>query len=109
VGIASVLIIYTTISNAEQAEVIAQTLLTEQLVACINMWPINSMYTWNEKIEKTSEIAMLLKTKKVCEAPVYQRLKELHPYECPAIVTLDAKHTNPNFANWVETQTNHKC
>ncbi|MCX7343329.1 MAG: divalent-cation tolerance protein CutA [Proteobacteria bacterium] len=103
------LIIYTTISNAEQAEVIAQTLLTEQLVACVNMWPINSMYTWNGKIEKTSEIVMLLKTKEACEEPVYQRLKELHSYECPAIITLDVKHTNPDFANWVETQTNYKC
>ncbi len=103
------LIIYTTISNAEQAEVIAQTLLTEQLVACVNMWPINSRYTWNGKIEKTSEIAMLLKTKETCQESVYQRLKELHPYECPAIITLDVKQTNPDFANWVETQTNYKC
>ena len=99
------LIIYTTITNIEQAELIAQTLLSEKLIACVNMWPINSMYTWNEKIEKTSEIAMFLKTTNTCQELIYKRLKELHPYECPAIITLDTKQAHPDFVHWTNTQT----
>jgi periplasmic divalent cation tolerance protein len=99
------IIIYTTMSNNEQAESIAQVLITEHLVACVNMWPVNSIYTWDEKIEKTIEVAMFLKTSDICQKAVYQRLLELHPYDCPAIITLDVTQTHPAFAQWVETQT----
>ena len=99
------IIIYTTVSSTEQAELIAQTLIVERLVACVNLWPITSMYTWNEKIEKTTEVGMFLKTSKAGQEALYQRLLELHPYECPAIITLDIAHTYPAFAQWVQTQT----
>lgn len=98
-------VIYTTIENEEQAESISQILLQDKLVACINMWPITSLYTWKEKFEKISEIAMLLKTTAECHDLVYKRLKELHTYECPAIITIDVSKTDPNFMQWVQTQT----
>lgn len=98
-------VIYTTIANEEQAESIAQTLLQDKLVACINMWPITSLYTWKEKFEKSSEIAMFLKTTAECHDLVYKRLKELHTYECPAIITINVSKTDLDFMQWVQTQT----
>ena len=96
------IVIYTTVSNVEQAESIAQTLISERLVACVNMWPMNSMYMWNQKLEKSSEIAMLLKTAN--HDAVYQCLLDIHPYECPAIITVDSR-ANPAFEQWVRLQT----
>ncbi len=98
------LIIYTTIKNIEEAELIAQTLIAERLVACANLWPITSMYIWNERVEKTTEVGMFLKTCEAGQEPLYQRLLELHPYGCPAIITLAIQQTHSAFAQWVQTQ-----
>ncbi len=99
------IVIYTTVANIEQAKLIAKTLLAERLVACVNMWPISSMCSWNEKIESSTEVAMFLKTTNACQEAVYQRVIELHSYECPAIITIDVKQSHPAFAQWVQTET----
>lgn len=102
-------IVYTTLENTDQAETISQTLLTERLIACANFWPINSMYIWNNKIEKTYEIAIWLKTSQEKQAALCNRLIELHPYECPAIIALDAKQDNPAFNQWMQNQMDAQC
>jgi len=102
-------IIYTTLENTDQAEAIAQTLIDERLIACANFWPISSMYTWNNQLEKTSEIIMWLKTSQEKQEALRKRLPELHPYECPAVITLDAKQDNPAFNQWMQSQMDSGC
>jgi len=47
-----VAIVYTTIDNMPDARKIANTLVEEQLVACVNIIPkIESVYKWKGKIE----------------------------------------------------------
>lgn len=99
------IIIYTTIEKLEQAECIAETLLAERLIACANIWPIRSMYVFNEKLMKSTEVAMYLKTSADYQDVVYNRLVELHPYECPAIMTINIDQVHLPFAKWVHEQT----
>lgn len=101
----NVIIIYTTVEKLEQAENIAQILLTERLVACANMWPIHSMYTLNGKLVKSTEIGVYLKTSADRQEAVYKRLVELHPYECPPIMTINIDHAHPAFVHWAHEQT----
>lgn len=97
--------VYTTIEKLEQAEGIVEILLSEHLIACANIWPIHSMYVFNEKLVKANEIGILLKTTIECQENVYSRLIELHPYECPAIMTISVDKVHPIFMNWVHEQT----
>ncbi len=101
------IVLYTTVEKLEQAERIAEILLAEHLVACANMWPIRSMYTFKEKMTKSDEIGMYLKTSSERQEAVYKKLIELHPYECPAIITMKVEHTHPAFSQWVCEQTNY--
>jgi periplasmic divalent cation tolerance protein len=100
-----VIIIYTTIEKLEQAECIAETLLAERLIACANIWPIHSMYVLNKKLMKSPEVAMYLKTSADHQDAVYNRLVELHPYECPAIMTINVDQAHLPFAKWIDVQT----
>ena len=101
----NVIIVYTTVEKSEQAENIAQILLTERLVACANMWPIHSMYTFNGKLVKSAEIGVYLKTGIDRQDAVYNRLVELHPYECPAIITMKIDQAHLPFVHWAHEQT----
>ena len=45
-------IIYTTIDNEQDARKIANVLIEEQIVACVNIIPnVHSIYRWKGKIE----------------------------------------------------------
>ena len=58
-----VAVIYTTIDNVQGARKIANTLVEEQLVACVNIIPkIESIYRWKGKIETDNEFVLIAKT-----------------------------------------------
>ena len=60
------IIILCNTNSQENAELIAQTLVSEELCACVNIIPkIQSIYKWQGKIENDTEFLMLIKTKKL--------------------------------------------
>ena len=90
--------VYTT-AKKKDAMPIAEKLLNERLAGCVNMFPVQSMYWWKGRIEKDSEVGMLIKVKDAKKA--VKRIKDLHPYELPAILVFDVKGYAP-FARWIE-------
>jgi len=100
-----VIVLYTTVETHEQAKHLVQTLLAEHLIACANMWTITSMYSFEEKLTKSNEVAMYSKTSAACQEALYKRLVEIHPYKVPAIFTIKIDHTHPDFLQWIQTQT----
>jgi periplasmic divalent cation tolerance protein len=50
----------------DNASEIARELVSKRFAACVNIFPISSIYRWNEKIEEDNEIAMFVKTDYSC-------------------------------------------
>lgn len=99
------IVIYTTVADEIQARDVVEKLLKEKLIACANFWPINSSYVWNGEVKNEKEFGIYLKTALSQQESVYHRLLELHPYDMPAIISLDVEYAHPVFAHWVEEQT----
>lgn len=78
-------IIYITAGNMENASQIARELVSRRLAACVNMFPVSSVYRWKEKIEEDNEIAMFVKTDSSRFEEITRLVKSLHTYELPAI------------------------
>jgi periplasmic divalent cation tolerance protein len=78
-------LIYITAGNMEKASEIARELVSKRLAACVNMFPVSSIYRWNEKIEEDNEIAMFVKTDSSRFEEIIKLVKSLHTYEMPAI------------------------
>ena len=78
-------LIYITAGNMENASEIARELVSKRLAACVNMFPVSSIYRWNEKIEEGNEIAMFVKTDSSRFEEIIKLVKSLHTYEMPAI------------------------
>jgi len=97
--------IYITTKDEEEAKRIGKTLVEEKLAACVNIHPIKSIYRWGGKIEEEGETALLVKTKAELADEVIERVKELHSYEVPCIVSLPIEKGNPAYLEWIKEST----
>ncbi len=97
--------IYITTEDEDEARRIGKTLVEEKLVACVNIHPIKSIYRWEGEIQEEGEVAMLVKTKAELADKVMERVKELHSYEVPCIVSFSIDKGNPDYLNWIEEST----
>jgi periplasmic divalent cation tolerance protein len=101
-----VVVLYVTTPTLAIAEQIARALVEEKHIACANiLGEIRAIYRFEGALENTTETALLLKTTKAQEAAVIQRVKALHPYDNPAILTLPVLGGSPEFLAWIQAAT----
>ena len=98
-------LIYITTKDEDEAKKIGRTLVEEKLAACVNIHPIKSIYRWEGNIQEEAEIAMLVKTKARLADEVMARVKELHSYEVPCIVSLQIAKGYLDYLKWIKEST----
>ena len=98
--------IYVTAVDAAEAELIARTVVEERLAACANiLGSSRSIYWWEGQVCEGEEIALVLKTTTSRKSELVDRIKQLHSYDCPAIVCLPIADGNPDFLKWIQQET----
>ena len=98
--------LYITVADAKEARKIAAALVDERLVACANIIDrIYSVYRWKGKVEKGAESLLTAKTKQSLVKKAIARVKKLHSYECPCIVSFPIDKGNPDFLAWISHET----
>ena len=101
--------ITTTTETKEQAQTIAQHLVAEKLVACVQITgPIASIYRWKGKVETASEWLCLIKTRDNLYNKVEAAIKSLHPYETPEIIAVPIVKGSKEYLNWIEDELENK-
>ena len=94
--------VYMTAGNLEEAQRIGRELVGSGLAACVNILPqMNSIYVWEGKIEEASEVVLIAKTTEARVADLIVKVKALHSYSCPCIVSLKVEDGYPPFLEWV--------
>ena len=100
---ASIALVLTTLGADADAAALARTLVGEHLAACVNVLPpMTSVYHWKGAVEQDREQQLVIKTAPDRLAALEARLRELHPYELPEFVVLDAT-ASAAYARWVRT------
>jgi len=98
-------LVYITTKDEAEARKIGRALVEEKLAACVNIHPIQSIFRWQGEVRQENEVAMLVKTRTELASEVISRVKELHSYEVPCIVTLPIEKANPDFLEWLSQST----
>ena len=81
---------------------LARALVEKKLAACVNLVPaVTSIYTWQGQIEEASEVVLVLKTTADRIAALELAVAELHPYDVPEVVVLDAVHVEAKYRAWL--------
>ncbi|MCQ1536837.1 divalent-cation tolerance protein CutA [Methanosarcina sp. KYL-1] len=97
-------IVYITAGDMKNASEIARELVSKRLAACVNMFPISSVYMWEGKIEEGNEIAMIVKTDISRFEEICKVVKALHTYELPAIEFWEIEG-EPEYLDWVQVNS----
>ncbi len=97
--------IYITAQDLEEAKRIARTIVQEKLGACANIYPITSIYRWQGEIEEEEEYALLIKTKTELVDKVTSRVRDLHSYETPCIVSFKIDTGDQSYLSWIDQET----
>jgi periplasmic divalent cation tolerance protein len=100
---AQAVIVLSTVPKQSIGKLIANTLLEQKLCACVNIIDnINSIYTWQDKIEESHEILLIIKTCADKYSKLQKTIIKLHPYENPEIIMLDIKDCAPAYLKWIQ-------
>ena len=95
-------------SPKDQVHQLAETLVEEELVACVNIVDtISSVYKWQGKVVKDTESFLVMKTAESRLPALQERFHELHPYDVPEYLVLgvDLNLSSAAYMNWVHQTT----
>jgi periplasmic divalent cation tolerance protein len=103
--IVKLVLVLTTLGAETDAAALARTLVEERLAACVNVLPaMTSIYRWKGSVEQEREQQLLIKTAAEQVEALAARLSELHPYELPEFIVLDADASEA-YGNWIAENT----
>jgi periplasmic divalent cation tolerance protein len=99
-------IVLTTLPADADGSAIAEALVEARVAACVNLLPVmESVYRWQETIERDSERQMVIKTSRPKVGALWERLRELHPYEVPEFVVLPIVDGSEAYLQWIGEST----
>jgi len=100
------IIVYITARDVKQARRIGKALLAERLAACANIFGgMNSLYFWEGRLRDDREAALIVKTRAALLSRLIKRVKALHSYSVPCIVSWPVAGGSRDFLDWVEKET----
>ena len=99
-------LVLTTLPADADAAAFARTLVTERLAACVNLLaPMESVYEWEGEMQRDTERQLIMKTVRARVDALWQRVRELHPYDVPEFVVLPIVDGNDAYLRWLAEST----
>lgn len=98
-------LVLTTVPDLERGEAIARALVEERLAACVSIGgPMISIYRWEGAVERATEHQLVIKTVRDLIPVVHRRVTELHPYQLPELLVVEAGG-GADYLAWITAQT----
>jgi len=95
------LLIYTTCESEKEAEALGKIVLDNKLGACVDYWPINTMYNWEGKREHHKEAMLTITTFEPKLDDLTDLLTKHHSYSIPMIAGMDIRRINRPYKEWM--------
>lgn len=100
-----ILVVLMTAPDAGAGAAIGRALVEEGLAACASVIPgITSIYRWQGEVQTDAEAQVLLKTRRALLPELFRRAAELHPYEVPELIALEAEAAAA-YGRWLNEVT----
>ncbi len=98
-------IVLTTCGGKANAELIATRLVAERLSACVQMFPIASIYRWEGAVQQANEWMLFCKIKSSDYANVEAAIRAAHTYSNPEIVEVGIENGAQAYLDWIASAT----
>jgi periplasmic divalent cation tolerance protein len=100
------IVVLVTCGSEEESLKIANALVEDHLAACVNLVaPIRSIYRWEGKIWDEKEWLLIIKTQKHRFEELERKVKSLHSYSVPEIISLPITEGSLAYLNWIRENT----
>jgi periplasmic divalent cation tolerance protein len=98
-------IVMTTCGGKPEAELIATQLVEERLAACVQIFPIASVYRWEGAVQHENEWMLFCKIKSKDYANVEAAIRAAHTYSNPEIVEVGIENGAKAYLDWITSAT----
>jgi periplasmic divalent cation tolerance protein len=99
-------VVLTTLPVDADAAAFARALVDDRLAACVNLLPqMESIYRWEGSVEREAERQVVIKTARQRVASLWERVRDLHPYDVPEFVVLPIVDGNDAYLRWIAEST----
>ena len=96
------IVVLMTAPDGRAARRLANVLVDERLAACVTrIGGARSVYRWKGRVEESSEILLIAKTRRAVLPAFLKRVQALHPYDVPEILALPLVGGNPAYLSWL--------
>ncbi len=96
----AITVVYITNPNKRTAQLVATHLLKKKLIACANIFPIDSIYLTHEGTASGKEEVLVAKTDTKKLKELEKEVAAVHPYNIPCIVSFKA-NANAAYEKWL--------
>ena len=101
---------YVTAGSRDEALRIGRALVEERLAACANVVDgMTSVYWWQDALEQADEAVLIVKTRAELVERLTTRVRELHGYDCPCVVSLPITGGNADYLAWIAAEAQPAC
>ena len=101
-------IVISTCSGKTEGELIATRLVEQRLSGCVQMFPIESVYRWERKIEHAQEFMLICKIKASDYGEVEAAIRAAHSYSNPEIIEIGIEKGANAYLAWLESVTSRR-
>ena len=96
--------VYTTCEKNEDAKELARLIVKNSIGACVDYWPINSVYRWEGEVKEGSEMMIMISTFESKIDAVTDLICSNHSYSTPMIAGVPVKRINRAYKEWVNEE-----
>jgi len=103
-------VVLVTCATLEEARKIARAVVEKQLAGCVNIvtHAVESFYTWEGKLENSSEYLLMMKTTEARLAELQKEVLSLHSYDTPEFVVLPIVAGSEEYLKWLGESVDEK-
>lgn len=98
--------VVTTLPDIDSAKAMARRMIESRMAACAKMIRLDSIYWWKEKIEESTEHAVIFTIRTADFDIVRMTILQSHPYDLPMVERYAINDGDPQYLDWIFQSTN---
>ncbi len=95
--------IYNTCRDVNTAKELGKKIIKARVAACVNIWPMHSIYFSDGELKEDTEAVLFIKTNEPKMAEIENFLIKNHTYTTPIVAALEVKRLNREYKEWMGT------
>jgi periplasmic divalent cation tolerance protein len=102
-----IILIHCTVPSADEAKKIAHLLVEKRMAACCSIIAnVTSVYRWQDKVEETKEVLLLIKSSAKIYEQLEKEIKMIHSYTVPEILAIEISEGSSAYIDWIRFSIN---